>query len=133
MNRNDNHTHPTADNPGFTCRVCGKRKPKHAFPGKGRRGYICLDCAKVPLGQRISSQQEEEIFHYMRQAKITEETIARLQVLQASRNEKVTHLAALVLEVAAIKPYRKGRLKELARENRELLDRLRHAGLVMTP
>ena len=69
----------------------------------------------------------------MRQAKITEETIARLQVLQASRNEKVTHLAALVLEVAAIKPYRKGRLKELARENRELLDRLRHAGLVMTP
>ncbi len=133
MNKNDSHTHPTSENPGFTCRVCGKRKPKQAFPGKGRRGYICLDCAKVPLGLRISSQQEEEIFHYMRQARITDETIARLQVLQASTKEKVAHLAALVLEVARIKPYRKGRLKELARENPELLEKLRQAELVMTP
>ena len=132
MNKNTNHSHTTPEHPGFSCRVCGKRKPKLAFPGKGRRGYICLECAKIPLAERIKIQHADEIFHYMRQAKMSDETVLRLQTLQASKNNHVAMLATLVLEVAALKPYRKGRLKELARDNPELLDRLRNAGLVMT-
>ena len=39
--------------------------------------------------------------------------------------------AGIVLDVAEIKPYKKGRLKELAGKRRDLLQKLEDTGLIM--
>ena len=117
---------------GFTCRVCGIRKPREAYSGKGRRGYICQACATVPLPKRIRLLQEEEIFHFLRQACISPSNQARLETLAALRSSAVTSKASLVLEVAKSYPNKKNRLRDMSRDNPALLQRLREAGLVMS-
>ena len=131
MSKDRNNSIDNFQEHGYTCRVCAKRKPRIEFPGKGRRGYICKQCAKVPLTQRVKIQQSDEIFHYMRRSRITDENIARLQQLQKSRYKNVAELADLVLKVAQTRPFRKGRLKDLAQNDPALLNALRNAGLVM--
>ncbi|MCH8215258.1 MAG: hypothetical protein IH892_00660 [Planctomycetes bacterium] len=117
---------------GFTCRVCGIRKPREAYPAKGRRGYICQACAKVSLPKRIRLQQEEEIFHFLRQACISPANQARLETLTALRSSAVASKASLVLEVARSYPFKKNRLRDMSRENPALLQKLREVGLVMS-
>ena len=117
---------------GFTCRVCGVRKLREAYSGKGRRGYICQACAKVSLPQRIRLQQEEEIFHFLRQACISPANQARLETLTALRSSAVASKASLVLEVARSYPFKKNRLRDMSRENPALLQKLREVGLVMS-
>ncbi len=117
---------------GFTCRVCGVRKPRGAYSGKGRRGYICQDCAKVSLPKRVRLQQEEEIFHFLRQACISPSNQARLETLAALRSSAITSKAALVLEVAKSYPFKKNRLRDMSRDDPALLQKLREAGLVMS-
>ena len=116
---------------GFTCRVCGIRKPKEAYPAKGRRGYICQACAKVSLPKRIRLQQEEEIFHLLRQACISPTNQARLATLAVLPNRGIAAKASLVLEVAKSYPFKKNRLRDMSRENPALLQKLREARLVM--
>lgn len=43
---------------------------------------------------------------------------------------RVAELAEIVLEVARVKPYKKRRLKVLARERRDLLQRLEETDLI---
>jgi len=54
-----------------------------------------------------------------------------LKKLAVSPNERIAELARIVLEVAEIKPYKKRRLKELARKRRDLLHKLEETGLVL--
>ena len=116
--------------PGFYCRVCGVRKPNDAFPGRGHKGRVCEDCAKVPNRERLDSRHEDEIFHFLRQAHVPERALARLKYLSDSKNRRVGELASLVLEVAVLKPFKKGRLKALAQERPDLLERLQHCNLI---
>jgi hypothetical protein len=53
-----------------------------------------------------------------------------LRSLRCSENEEVAGLASIVLEVAKVKPYKRQRLKVLARERSDLLHKLEETGLI---
>jgi hypothetical protein len=61
------------------------------------------------------------------QSHLSAKNMARLQTLAASCNPRI---AVIVLEVAQIKPGKKGRLKVLGRERKDLLDALDRTGLI---
>ena len=117
-------------NMGHYCRLCGRTRPNERFSGNGHRIHICNDCAKIPEADRDAIEQEEEICGFMRQSHISDKNIARLRVLSASDNSRIADLASLVLDVAKVKPYKKRRLKVLARERRDLLEALERTGLI---
>jgi hypothetical protein len=58
--------------------------------------------------------------------------ISRLEKLCKSSNPRISELDGIVLEVAKVKPYRKRRLKVLARERRDLLTKLDETGLIFS-
>lgn len=130
MEKKKPRMHKKAKPPGYYCRVCGIRKPQEAFSGRGHKGRVCQDCAKVPSRERLDMRHEEEIFHFLRQACVPDRGLERLQYLSASKNKRVAELAGLVREVVALKPFKKGRLKALALERPDLLEKLQHHNLV---
>jgi hypothetical protein len=73
----------------------------------------------------------DEIFNYLRQSHISDKNVSRLRKLAVSPNEEIAKLAGIVLEVAKIEPYKRRRLKELARKNRDLLYKLDETGLIL--
>jgi len=115
---------------GHYCRICGRTRPNEKFSGKGHRTHVCRDCARMPKESRDAIEQKEEIFNYLKQSHISAKNTARLQRLAASNNAEVAELAAIVIEVAKVKPYKRRRLKVLARQRRDLLDALERTGLI---
>jgi hypothetical protein len=115
---------------GHYCRICGSIKPNEAFSGKGHRNHICKVCSRLPKSEIDSIDQKEEIFNFMNQSHISKKNISRLNSLLESPDEEVAKLAAIVLDVAKVKPYKKKRLKFLAREHRDLLAKLDETGLI---
>ena len=85
----------------------------------------------MPKKELESIEQKDEIFNFLRQSHISDKNISRLELLQGSEDKEVSHLAGIVLEVAKVKPYKKKRLKHLARERRDLLDALDKTGLIL--
>jgi hypothetical protein len=85
----------------------------------------------MPKEKREAIEKKDEIFNYLRQSHISEKNVARLRKLAGSDNKEIAELAAIVLEVAEVKPYRKRRLKVLARERQDLLRKLDETGLIM--
>ena len=61
----------------------------------------------------------------------SERNIEHLEQLVESENENIAELANIVLGVARVKPYKKKRLRVLARERRDLLEKLDETGLIM--
>jgi ribosome-binding protein aMBF1 (putative translation factor) len=116
---------------GHYCRICGNRRPNEAFSGKGHRIHVCKKCARLPKEKREEIKQKDEIINYLRQSHISERNVSRLKNLAVSRNEGVAELAEIVLEVAEVRPYKKRRLKELARKRRDLLHKLDETGLIL--
>ena len=55
----------------------------------------------------------------------------RLKLLVKSESDKIAKLADIVIEVAKVKPYKKRRLEVLARERRDLLEKLEETGLIL--
>ena len=84
----------------------------------------------MPKANRDAIEQEEEIFNYLQQSHISAKNTARLRNLAASSNERIAALAAIVIEVAQVKPFKKRRLQVLTRERRDLLDALERTGLI---
>ena len=80
--------------------------------------------------ERQAIEQEKEILNYMRQSHISKKNVTRLKELAGSPNERIAEHAALVLEIALIKPYKRRRLKVLARNRRDLLEKLEDTGLI---
>jgi len=115
---------------GHYCRICGRTRPNEKFSGKGHRTHVCKDCARMPKPDREATEQEEEIFNYLQQSHISAKNTARLKQLAVSNNPRIAELAAIVIEVAQIKPFKKRRLQVLARERRDLLDALERTGLI---
>jgi len=56
--------------------------------------------------------------------------IGRLKALSRSANPRIAELAGVVLEVARVRPYKRRRLKILAKERRDLLLKLEETGLI---
>ena len=115
---------------GHYCRICGRTRPNETFSGKGHRTDVCKDCARMPKSDRDAIEREDEIFNYLKQSHISAKNIARLRTLAASDDPRIAELAAIVSEVAEVKPHKGRRLRVLARERRDLLDALERTGLI---
>jgi hypothetical protein len=85
----------------------------------------------MPKERRLSIEQEEDIFGFLKQSHISEKNVARLKTLASSENQRIAELANIVFEVAQVKPYKKRRLKVLAKERRDLLQKLEETGLIL--
>jgi hypothetical protein len=92
---------------------------------------VCKACSKTPKSERKPIEQKDEIFNFLKQSHISQRNVSRLEQLQSSEDEEVSMLAGIVLEVAKVKPYKKRRLKVLARERRDLLEKLDETGLIL--
>jgi len=100
------------------------------FSGKGHKIHVCKRCRRLPRSERKAIEDREDIFGFMHQSHISPKNVARLEQLAKSETAKVASLAAIVLEVARVTPYKRRRLKILARNHRDLLRRLDETGLV---
>jgi len=116
---------------GHSCRICGARKPNEAFSGKGHRTHVCKACSRRPKEEREEIEQGDEIFNYLSQSRISDKNIHRLQELARSTNTRIAELAGIVTEVAEVKPYKRRRLKVLARQRPDLIRKLNETGLIM--
>ena len=84
----------------------------------------------MPREEREAIELTEEVGGFLRQSNISKKNIVRLRVMSQFQNEEVAEFAAVVLEVALVKPHRRRRLKVLARERPDLLARLKTTGLI---
>lgn len=116
---------------GHYCRICGTTRPNEKFSGMGHQTHVCKECAQMPKEKRLSIEQENEIFGFLEQSHISERNVARLKTLASSEEQRIAELANIVLEVAQIKPDKKRRLKVLAKERRDLLQKLEETGLIL--
>ena len=116
---------------GRFCILCGTTRPNEAFGGKGERARICCKCRKLPREKQEALKHEYEIFGFMEQSHISDKNVARLRTLARSENPRIADLATVVLEVAQIRPCKRRRLGILARERRDLLNRMEETGLIL--
>ena len=75
--------------------------------------------------------REPEILGFLEQSHISPKNLERLRALGRSQNTRIADLAHLVLDVGAATPYRRRRIRILARERRDILKRMEEAGLIM--
>ena len=115
---------------GRYCILCDRVRPSEAFGGgKDRRARICAKCRCLSRDQQNALLHEREILGFLSQSHISDTNAGRLRVLAGSANPRIARLAALVLDVAAFAPYRRRRIRALARQRRDLLKRMEDAGL----
>ena len=114
---------------GRYCRICGREWPNEQFSGKGHRIHVCKHCQRLPKSQPRAIAERDDICRFMQQSHISKKNLVRLVQLAKSEEPRVTRLAAIVLEVARVTPYKRRRLKILARNHRDLLRKLGETGL----
>ena len=115
---------------GHYCRICGRERPNEQFSGRGHRIHVCKRCNVKPKSERQAIEDTDSILAFMQQSHISEKNVARLKKLTKSDNSKVAALAAVVLKVAEVKPYKTRRLKFLAKMHPEILRDLEKTGLI---
>jgi hypothetical protein len=112
------------------CRICGRERPNERFSGKGYKKRICKDCAKLPQETRDAIVYQDEIYQFLRQKHVSPKNVARLKEMLESADAQVQKEAQLVLQVAAIKPYRRKRIPFLSENHPDLLTALKASGLI---
>jgi hypothetical protein len=117
---------------GHFCRICGRVRANEQFSGKGHKIHVCKRCQRLPKSKRHAIEAEDDIFGFIHQSHISNKNVARLEQLAKSEEPRVARRAAIVLEVARVTPYKRRRLKILARKHRDILRKLGEAGLVDT-
>jgi hypothetical protein len=90
-----------------------------------------MRCSALPKSERRVIEDTAKIFSFMQQSHISERNVAYLEKMTKSENSKVASLAAIVLKVARVKPFKTRRLRFLAQMHPELLRSLKEAGLVL--
>ena len=115
---------------GHYCWVCGRVRANERFSGKGHARHICKQCARLPKERRDRVQALRDIERFLHQSIISAGNVARLRRLCGSSDEDVRRKAALVLEVALVRPGKRRRWAILARTNPGLVDRLTEEGLL---
>jgi hypothetical protein len=85
----------------------------------------------MPREKRDAVLHEREILALLDQSHISPKNLARLRFLGQSENTGIANLAHLVLDVGAATPYRRRRIRILARERRDILKRMQETGLIM--
>jgi len=112
------------------CRHCERYLANERFTGRGHHQHLCKECSRRPKGEIKKADQLREIAGFLRQSHISSKNCERLIVLTESGDKEVSQLAELVARVASVCPYKRRRLKNLARKNRELIRLLEEAGLI---
>ncbi len=115
---------------GQYCRICGRERANEQFSGRGHRIHVCKGCQSLPKSERRAIEDRDDIFGFMHQSHISKKNVARLEQLAKSDDARVASLAAIVLEVARVTPYKRRRIKILGRNHRDLLRKLGETGLV---
>ncbi len=116
---------------GHYCRICGRERPNEQFSGRGHKIHVCRRCNARPKNERQAIEDKDDIFAFLGQSHISEKNVVHLERMAKSDNPQVASLAAIVLDVARVKPYRTRRLKFLAQKHPELLGKLRDTGLIL--
>ena len=116
---------------GHYCRICGKRKPNEKFSGKGHKTHVCKKCSSLPIEVRNRREFLHEIYGYWEQSNISKKNIGRLKILKESTINEVAELANVVLEVAKLYPFKKKRIRKIAKENKELIPKIEYVGLII--
>ena len=116
---------------GHYCRICGRERPNERFSGKGHKIHVCKRCSAKPKSERQAIEDTDRIFAFMQQSHISERNVARLKTMTKAENPKFASLAAIVLKVAMVKPYKTRRLRFLAKMHPDLLRNLEETGLIL--
>lgn len=116
---------------GHYCWVCGRMRPNERFSGSGHARHICKQCARRPREERERLRGLMDIHGFLGQRNISDKNISRLRCLCTSPDEEVRRYAALVLEVAELKPHKRRRIAYLSRHAPALLERLVQEGLLL--
>ena len=99
------------------CRICDRGRLNEKFTGRGHRDHICKDCQGLPRSEREQIQQINELFGLLEQSNISAKNIARLEILSHNKDNEVKRSAALVLDIARVKPHKRRRWKFLAQNH----------------
>ena len=109
---------------GHYCRICHRQRANERFSGKGHRDHVCKECKKLPRATRKHLEEVDEILGFLTQSHISAKNLQRLKILAETSDEQIACLASVVLEVGEIRPYKRRRLKILAKEHKDLFARL---------
>ena len=101
---------------GHWCRICDSELPNEKFSGKGHKNHICEKCSQLPKEEREHIEQIDEITKFLSQSNISSKNIGRLKYLASSEDNKVAHLATIVLEIGLVHPHKKKRLAFLRKK-----------------
>jgi len=85
----------------------------------------------MPREKRDALKHEQEIHGFLEQSHISKKNVARLRTLASSKDTQIASLAAFMLEVATVASYRRHRISTLARQHRDVLNRMEQAGLIL--
>jgi hypothetical protein len=80
--------------------------------------------------RKIGHRTKRRDFSFFETISHFKKNIDRLKILAESPDSEVSSLAGIVLEVANVKPYKKKRLIFLAKERKDLLEKLDEKGLI---
>ena len=112
------------------CRICCGHLPNESFSGKGHANHICKTCSKLPKEDIDKADHLDNVGKMLRQSRISEKNIKYLEKLSLSPDPDVAIPSKVVLEIAKVRPFKKNRLKHLARERRDLILGLEETGLI---
>ena len=105
---------------GRFCAICGRVRPNEQFSWGRRVRAVCKPCKRLPKADRDWILAREEIRGFMRQSRISKKNVARLQILAASKDERIRGEAELVAAIAQVAPGRRNRFRHVCRENPDL-------------
>lgn len=112
------------------CKICGRNRPNESFSGEGHRMHVCKECSQISIDKRRYVEALEKIAVFLMQSNISKKNISYLQTLGSSQDPAISELASIVLEIAKVHPYKRKRLRFLAKEKKDLLQKLINAGLI---
>ena len=108
---------------GHFCRICGRTRANEKFSGRGHRDHVCKDCQRMPREQRDRIERLDELWNFLDQSHISEKNVGRLKTLIAHPDAEVQKLAALIMDVARVHPYKRRRWRHVATRHKDLFHR----------
>jgi hypothetical protein len=116
---------------GITAGFAGANVRTSNSPAKVTKSMCASVCKARPKSERQAIEDKDDIFAFLEQSHISEKNVVHLERMAKSDNPQVASLAAIVLDVARVKPYKTRRVKFLAQKHPELLGKLRNTGLIL--
>ena len=97
---------------------------REVYRARSSRPYL-QRLSAFPRSEREQIEHMDELFGFLEQSNISAKNIARLEILSHNKDNEVKRLAALVLDIARVKPHKRRRWKFLAQNHPVLFARLK--------